>query len=381
MSPLLIEASDRLGGRLRTEVMPDGTPVDVGFQVLLTAYPELQRWVDVDALDPVRFVPGAKIRKGGRWRTLADPRRRPALLLPTLTSGIGTWSDRWRILGMVAKVLRGQAEQVQAQNIEGTTMNHLKVEGFSAGFIRDFLQPFFSGIFLDRRLDPPPAQFRYTLRMFAQGDVVRPQGGVEALVHQLQGRLENTEVRLVSAVASLEKGRVTLANGQVIEAQSVICTVPSLLEMTQATSWNGCLNAVFEVRNAPFGMPIIGLIPEAQTVTNFHFMEDVQGEEGMGKVNATALWQEGQDLEASLASMKRDLQKAGLDVGTCVWHVEIPRALPALNHVRLALDSAEVEPGLYVAGDATAAPSLDAALRSGRRAAEGLIQHAKRTQP
>ena len=298
-----------------------------------------------------------------------------------MTSGIGTWSDRWRILGMVAKVLRGQAEQVQAQNIEGTTMNHLKVEGFSAGFIRDFLQPFFSGIFLDRRLDPPPAQFRYTLRMFAQGDVVRPQGGVEALVHQLQGRLENTEVRLVSAVASLEKGRVTLANGQVIEAQSVICTVPSLLEMTQATSWNGCLNAVFEVRNAPFGMPIIGLIPEAQTVTNFHFMEDVQGEEGMGKVNATALWQEGQDLEASLASMKRDLQKAGLDVGTCVWHVEIPRALPALNHVRLALDSAEVEPGLYVAGDATAAPSLDAALRSGRRAAEGLIQHAKRTQP
>ena len=256
-------------------------------------------------------------------------------------------------------------------------MNHLKAEGFSGGFIRDFLQPFFSGIFLDRRLSPPPAQFRYTLRMFAQGDVVRPKGGVEALVHQLQGRLENTEVRLVSPVASVEKGKVTLANGQGIQAQSVICTVPTLLDAAEAPSWHGCLNAAFEVRDAPFGMPIIGLIPEAESVTNFHFMEDVQGAEGRGKLNATALWQEGQDLEASLALMQRDLRQAGLDVGACVWHAAIPRALPALSHVRTAMDSSEVESGLYIAGDATAAPSLDAALRSGRRAAEGLIQHAK----
>ena len=380
MSPLLLEASDRLGGRLRTEVMPDGTPVDVGFQVLLTAYPELQRWVDVDALDPVRFVPGAKIRKGGRWRTLADPRRSPSLLLPTLISGIGTWSDRWRILRMVASVLRGPAERVQAEDTEGTAMNHLKSEGFSGGFIRDFLQPFFSGIFLDRRLSPPPAQFRYTLRMFAQGDVVRPKGGVEVLVHQLQGRLDKTEVRLVSSVASVEKGRVTLANDEVIQAQSVICTVPSLLDAAEAPSWYGCLNAAFEVRDAPFGMPIIGLIPEAESVTNFHFMEDVQGREGRGKLNATALWQEGQNLAASLASMQSDLQEAGLEVGKCLWHAEIPRALPALGQVRTALDSSEVGPGLYIAGDATAAPSLDAALRSGRSAAEELIRSASRTR-
>lgn len=380
MSPLLLESSGRLGGRLRTEVMPDGTPVDVGFQVLLTAYPELQRWVDVDALDPVRFVPGAKIRKGGRWRTLADPRRRPSLLLPTLTSGIGAWSDRWRILRMVSRVLRGPAERVQAQDIAGTTMDHLKSEGFSGGFIRDFLQPFFSGIFLDRRLSPPPAQFRYTLRMFAQGDVVRPKGGIEALVHQLQGRLERTEVRLVSPVASVEKGRVTLVSGEVVQAQSVICTVPTLLDAAGAPSWYGCLNAVFEVRDVPFGMPIIGLIPQADFVTNFHFMEDVQGGEGRGKLNATALWQEGQNLEASLASMHRDLRESGLDVGKCLWHAEIPRALPALGQVRTALDSSEVAPGLYIAGDATAAPSLDAALRSGRRAAEQLILQANRTK-
>ena len=74
-APLLLEASDRLGGRLRTDRMEDGTPVDRGFQILLTAYPELERWADIPALDPVAFVPGARIRSGTRWKTVADPRR------------------------------------------------------------------------------------------------------------------------------------------------------------------------------------------------------------------------------------------------------------------------------------------------------------------
>ncbi|MGB0510908.1 MAG: FAD-dependent oxidoreductase, partial [Flavobacteriales bacterium] len=102
-APILLEAGDRLGGRLRTERMAGGTAVDRGFQVLLTAYPELRRWVDLAALDPVAFIPGAMIRKGGAWKTVADPRRLPGSILATLTSGVGTWGDRIRILRLVAQ--------------------------------------------------------------------------------------------------------------------------------------------------------------------------------------------------------------------------------------------------------------------------------------
>ena len=66
LSPVLVESSQRLGGRLATAELPDGSPVDVGFQVLLTAYPELQRWVDLSAMEKVTFVPGAMVRKDGR---------------------------------------------------------------------------------------------------------------------------------------------------------------------------------------------------------------------------------------------------------------------------------------------------------------------------
>ena len=82
-APILLESSNRLGGRLHTERMEDGTAVDRGFQVLLTAYPEFQRWFEPDNLDLVAFVPGAMIRKGGQWKTIADPRRLPGSLPAT----------------------------------------------------------------------------------------------------------------------------------------------------------------------------------------------------------------------------------------------------------------------------------------------------------
>jgi len=42
VSVQLIEASDSVGGRVRTDV-EDGFRLDRGFQILLTAYPEVQR--------------------------------------------------------------------------------------------------------------------------------------------------------------------------------------------------------------------------------------------------------------------------------------------------------------------------------------------------
>lgn len=46
---VLVERSDRVGGRVRTDVV-DGHLVDHGFQLLDPAYPAVRRWVDVPAL-------------------------------------------------------------------------------------------------------------------------------------------------------------------------------------------------------------------------------------------------------------------------------------------------------------------------------------------
>lgn len=365
-SPLLLEAQEKLGGRLKTNHLPDGTPVDVGFQVLLTAYPELKRWTDIPALNPVTFVPGAKVFLGNRWRTLADPRRWPGSIPATLSSGIGNWGDRMRILRLVGEACSGTDESIQDGLNTGNTLDFLRSRGFSEDFIQGFLRPFFSGIFLDDSLSPPPAQFLYTLRMFAMGDAVRPERGMQALVEQWMARLENTEIRYHAVVTDVQANEVKLEGGEVLACAGVIDTVSPV----KGLEWNACYNAVFTCGSPAFGKPIIGLLPGARCVTNLHFMEDVQGEEGRGRLNVTALFPAsvngGESMEKGVRS---DLDAVGLEVGALQWSTHIAEALPKLTQVQ----SARLNPkrdGVYLAGDHTAAPSLDAALRSGRMAAE-----------
>ena len=77
----VLEASDRVGGRVRTDVV-DGFTLDHGFQVLLTAYPACRELLDYEALRLRVFDPGALVRSRGKFATLADPCAGPAKRLP-----------------------------------------------------------------------------------------------------------------------------------------------------------------------------------------------------------------------------------------------------------------------------------------------------------
>ena len=57
---LIIEASDGVGGRVRSDYK-DGYILDRGFQVLLTAYPEAKELLNYDQLNLKFFKPGALI--------------------------------------------------------------------------------------------------------------------------------------------------------------------------------------------------------------------------------------------------------------------------------------------------------------------------------
>lgn len=77
---LILEASDGVGGRIRTD-MVDGYRLDRGFQVFLTSYPEAKQQLDYHALRLKPFLPGALIRYRCKFHQLADPWRRPTLPL------------------------------------------------------------------------------------------------------------------------------------------------------------------------------------------------------------------------------------------------------------------------------------------------------------
>src|SRR4051794_40759728 len=92
----ILEGSDAVGGRVRTDVV-NGFRLDRGFQVLPTAYPEARRHLDYDALQLKPFSRGALVRFGGRFHRLADPRRNLVRGVMSLFSGIGTIQDKSKL--------------------------------------------------------------------------------------------------------------------------------------------------------------------------------------------------------------------------------------------------------------------------------------------
>ena len=76
----LLEASNAVGGRVRTDVV-DGFQLDRGFQIFLPAYPEAKRVLDYEALDLRPIYRGADVFVKNRFHRLADPLAHPLTAL------------------------------------------------------------------------------------------------------------------------------------------------------------------------------------------------------------------------------------------------------------------------------------------------------------
>ena len=108
---LVLDAADAVGGRVRTDHV-DGFQLDRGFQVLLTAYPAAQRWLDYDALSLGRFNSGARVWCEGALHVVSDPTRESGDLLATLKAPVGTLADKMKIATLRSEACRGALDDV-----------------------------------------------------------------------------------------------------------------------------------------------------------------------------------------------------------------------------------------------------------------------------
>ena len=111
---LIIEASDGVGGRMRTD-RSEGFLFDRGFQVLQSAYPEAQRMLDMPALDLRPFYPGALVRNGGSFHKVADSGRQPLDAFAGLLSPIGTLGDKVKIGRLCSRLFGSTLEEIFGQ--------------------------------------------------------------------------------------------------------------------------------------------------------------------------------------------------------------------------------------------------------------------------
>ena len=219
-APTVIEATDRVGGRVKTDLV-NGYHLDQGFQVLLTAYPAAQKYLDYDALDLQPFLPGASIFKSSKQKIIVDPLRNLSLLFPTLFSGIGNFSDKFKILKLNQKLKKKSLEAIFSEP-EQSTQEYLDKLGFSNGIITDFFKPFFSGIFLETQLETSSRMFEFVYKMFGEGQATLPKAGIEAIPKQLLTNLKTTSFRYNTKVESLKDGEIVLKDGAKLESHYTI---------------------------------------------------------------------------------------------------------------------------------------------------------------
>ena len=379
--PIIIEASDSVGGRVKTDVV-DGYQLDHGFQVLLTAYPAAQKYLDFKTLELQKFIPGAAIFKSGKQVILGDPLRDFSLLFSTLFSGIGNFGDKLKILKLNNRLKKKTLADIFSEK-EQTTLAYLQTVGFSSEMIDQFFKPFFSGIFLESELETSSRMFEYVYKMFGEGFAALPKSGIGAIPKQLTENLNKTTFKFDSPVSSVSDQEITLKNGEKVQTNfTIIATEASGLIQNlsnQATKWKSCDTLYFETKERIIAKPLIGLISADTLINNIFYHTSLATSQKSKNqlLSVTVVKNHSLTQESLVNQVISELQQhCGIDSCNFLKHYNIPLALPKLANLQYEMLPSETRltTTIFLAGDTQLNGSLNAAMISGERAALGVIE-------
>ena len=382
----LFEASDEVGGRIRTDVV-DGFLLDRGFQVLLTAYPEAQALLDYGELKLGRFEPGALIWFEGKFHRLVDPWRRPRHVFSTALSPVGSILDKLRLAKLRRRVKRGSLASRYEQP-ETKTIDYLQADGFSERMIRRFFRPFLGGIFLNADLTTSSRMFEFVFRMFSVGDAALPAGGMQQIPRQLSALLPEKSVRLNTPVAEVGPKHVVLASVfQVNGSAVVIATEAPQASQLCGKPFREASNSVtclyFAADTPPIDEGILLLNGEGRgPINNLCVPSTVcsnYAPTGKSLVSVSVLdtTMDDDQLEAAVLGQLEDWFGEIARTWRHLRTYRIPYALPnqdppALSPVEKAV---QTNNGIFVCGDQRDTGSIQGAMASGRRAADAILSN------
>jgi phytoene dehydrogenase-like protein len=382
---LVLEASDGVGGRVRSDLV-DGYRLDRGFQILLLAYPQVQQRLDLERLDLGRFAPGAIVRSDGGLHRVSDPRRRPKDLLRSAATPVASPMDKLRAARLLLDVCTHSPKEL-LRRPDRSTAQRLAAAGFSRGFIERFWQPLFAGIQLDPDLEVSAQRFELILRMIALGDTALPRDGLGAVSAQIAQRLPAHAIRTHAEVATVAPDQVTLTDGEIVTARAVVVAtegptahrllgdaVPDPGSRAAACCW-------FALPTPPLRQPFLildGAGREAGPALNVVVMSEVQPRYAPPGRALLAAAVPGPlalapDLEQRVQNQLAGWFGAGFSDLQPLRTDVIPHGQPLQSpplHPRRRVDLGE---GLFVCGDHRDTASLQGAMFSGERTARAVL--------
>ncbi|MCO5550950.1 hypothetical protein L7F22_004445 [Adiantum nelumboides] len=401
---LLVEASDGVGGRVRTDNF-EGFLLDRGFQIFITAYPEAQRILDYDALNLCNFYAGALVWFDGGLHRVADPIRHLADGLLSLINPIGNAVDKV-LVGLVRLRAAARADNEILSDVETTILQRLRSVGFSKGMVDRFFRPFFGGIFFDNQLQTTSRLFDFVFKCLALGSNTLPAAGIGAIPQQIADKLPESSILLEAKVAELifdndrqrhpkgvklEDGRTLRCNQGLILAVEgpeagrllggLLENAPSISKPPRSTV---CL--YFAADKIPIKEPILLLNGSGKGIINNMFFPTTVSKsysppgKALVSVSLVGFYEDKTDKELE-HEVRRELgewfEKGMVDSWKHLRTYRIKLAQPDQTPPTDLQKDPCVLAGLYVCGDHRDSATFDGALVSGRRAAQALLAEVK----
>jgi protoporphyrinogen oxidase len=380
-SATVLEADKKIGGRLQTDII-EGYALDHGFQVLLTAYPAVNKYLDLASLNLAYFQPGAVIFSGGRQSVMGDPLRKPSMLLKTLLSPAASVKDKFLIYRLT-RHLKAKTIDAIFDAPEISTLEYLKAYGFGPVIIENFFMPFFTGIYLEDKLSTSSRMFEFIFKMFSEGRAALPANGMHDVAQALARPLTRSAIKTSTAVVKIERDnrRIHLESGEVIEADYIILATNSDKVLsgynTEVILWKKCTTLYFKAPHPTSNQQLIGLIPDPAAIINtVSYAQRVDNQKDNEVMLSVTIAKEHalEDKELIEKVKGELLDHCGFTNLRFVRLYHIPNALPDIKDVSYGPKNVKVSEGIFLAGDMLANGSLNAALVSGEYAAKALIE-------
>ncbi|EAZ83146.1 NAD(P)/FAD-dependent oxidoreductase [Algoriphagus machipongonensis] len=382
-SPIILEASSEIGGRVKTD-HEDGFLLDRGFQVLLTAYPEVKKYLDLPALNLKTFEPGAVVFDKKDSYIISDPLRNPLKVLGMAFSRVGSFLDKVKMFSLTQQLKKKSIEEI-FQEPSIPTWQYLKKYGFSDQIISNFFKPFFRGIFLEKQLNTSSRMFEFVFKMFSQGHAAIPEKGMGEIPAMLRKQLGRTQIFFNSPVDKVERNTIKLKNGEVLEADRIlICTQPDqVMEQLQGQfpKTKSVITLYFSLQNSFMARPMLGLVPnEGHLINNLVFMDDVSesySTNGRALLSITVL-ESDLDEKSLIKAVQEELEQySGVkaDYFKFVKSYYIKHAIPTVDDMKASIPITECKltDHVFLGGDYLLNGSINAAMTSGRLVAESVM--------
>lgn len=381
---MLLEGSDALGGRVRTDKV-DGFLLDRGFQILLTNYPEAKKILNYNNLDLKYFGSGAMIKAEKGFMKMENPFRNKMAYLTMAFSSVGTLSDKLKIrkfANELAEISDDEFFKMEATD----TLTFLRNYGWSEKMINNFFKPFYGGVFLENDLVTSSNFFQFTFKQFFKGDAAIPADGMQAIPEQIAEMLPRNSIRKNARVKGFEGNQIFLDGGEVITADRIVVatdpkTSDKLLGETNERAYNITTCTYFSAETSPLkGQKFIALNPNRRgAVHNICVPSDISshyGNAGKSLISVSTQGLEKLDERNLTNRIKRELfDWFGASVN--VWkHLKTYHIPESLVQYRAGSErqNSKLGDNLYRCGDYLAYPSLNAAMQTGREVAQMIME-------